>query len=286
MIRTFEDLKTILQQCGGHHRIAAVCVYDEATRKALDSIAAMGLATPIYIDATTPEEAAALAVRKVREGEADLLMKGLIGTDQLLHAILHKEHGMLPAGRILTHLSVAEIPTYHKMLFFTDAAVIPYPTQEQRIEQVRYAVEVCHTMGIACPKVALIHCSEKPSKRFPFVDGYQDICAMGRQGDFGACVIDGPLDVKSACSMSALKAKGINSPLQGDADILVMPDIEAGNAFYKSMTLFAGARTAGMLCGATHPIIVPSRGDSPEAKFNSILFALGSLCKKQSDTGL
>lgn len=280
MIKTFEELKAKLQQCGEHHRIAAVCVYDEATRSSLDKISKMGLAEAVYIDAPTPEEAAALAVEQVKSGKADLLMKGLIGTDQLLRAILHKEHGLLPAGRILTHISVAEIPTYHKMLFFTDAAVIPYPTQEQRIEQIRYAVEICYSMGIDCPRVALIHCSEKPSHRFPFVDGYKEICKMGRQGNFGNCIIDGPLDVKSACSIDALKAKGINSPLQGDADILIMPDIEAGNAFYKSMTLFAGARTAGMLCGASHPIIVPSRGDSTEAKFNSILFALASLCKK------
>ena len=100
---------------------------------------------------------------------------------------------------------------------------------------------------------------------------------MAEERNFGLCLVDGPLDVKSACSRQALKAKGISSPLNGNADVLIMPDIEAGNAFYKSMTLFAGARTAGMLCGAQCPVIVPSRGDSAEAKYNSILFALSSL---------
>ena len=177
----------------------------------------------------------------------------------------------------MTHLSVAEIPNYHKLLFFTDVAVIPYPTQKQRTEQVRYATDICHKLGIKEPRVALIHCAEHGGRQFPFVEGYQDIKQMAAEGQFGKCIVDGPLDVKSACSAEALKAKGISSPLNGEADILVMPDIEAGNAFYKSMTLFAGASTAGILCGTVCPVVVPSRGDSTEAKYNSILFALACL---------
>ena len=96
-------------------------------------------------------------------------------------------------------------------------------------------------------------------------------------GDFGRCIVDGPIDVKSACSLQALKAKGIESPLNGESDVLVMPDIEAGNAFYKAMTLFAQARTAGILWGTQCPVVVPSRGDNAEAKFNSIIFALACL---------
>ncbi len=277
MYKTFEELQNRLLQCGKHFRIAAVCVYDEATKSALNRCEQLGLADTIYVDGDTPEEAAACAVAMVRQGEADILMKGLIGTDRLLRAVLNKENGLLPQGRILTHLALAEIPAYHKMLFFSDAAVIPYPTHDQRIEQVRYAVDVCHTMGIKQPRVALIHCSEKPGKQFPFVDGYKTISQMGRDGLFGDCIIDGPLDVKTACSLHALQAKGIDSPLMGDSDVLIMPDIEAGNAFYKSMTLFAGARSAGMLCGASHPVVVPSRGDSAEAKFNSVLLAVSSI---------
>lgn len=277
MYKTFDELQERLLQCGKHFRIAAVCVYDEATKSALTHCEQLGLADTVYVDGDTPEEAAAQGVAMVRSGEADILMKGLIGTDRLLRAVLDKEHGLLPKGRILTHLALAEIPAYRKMLFFTDAAVIPYPTHEQRIEQVRYAVDVCHAMGIAQPRVALIHCSEKPGKAFPFVDGYKDIRQMGCDGLFGDCLIDGPLDVKTACSLHALQAKGIDSPLMGDSDVLILPDIEAGNAFYKSMTLFAGARTAGMLCGTSRPVVVPSRGDSAEAKFHSVLLAISSI---------
>ena len=243
MIKTFNDMKNQLRQCGQSYRIAAVCVYDKATRDALCQVESDGIASTVFIDGDSPEEAAAKGVQTIREGE----------------------------------LSVAEIPTYHKLLFFSDAAVIPYPTQEQRIEQVRYAASICRKIGISTPRIALIHCSEKPSNKFPFVDGYRDIRMMAEAGIFGACLVDGPLDVKSACSAHALNAKGITSVLNGDADVLIMPDIEAGNAFYKSMTLFADAHTAGILCGTLCPVVVPSRGDSSEAKYNSILFALAAL---------
>lgn len=277
IIKTFNDLAMRISSTGNRLRIAAVRPSDKATQEALKRVEKNKLAEIIAIDQEDPDAAAREAVRLARTGEADMLMKGLIGTDQLLRAILNKEHGLLPEDHVLTHISVAEMPTYPKLLFFSDAAVIPYPTHEQRIEQVRYAAHLCHRLGIHEPKIALIHCSEKPSNKFPFVDGYAEIKQMATDGAFGRCMVDGPLDVKSACSRQALKAKGITSPLHGNADILIMPDIEAGNAFYKSMTLFAEARTAGMLCGTQCPVVVPSRGDSAEAKYNSILFALASL---------
>ena len=275
--KNFDDLPRQISTARRKMRIAVVRPADNATQEALRRVKKHQLAETVVIDDDSPEVAAEKAVLMIRSGQADMLMKGLIGTDQLLRAILNKETGLLPEGHILTHISVAEIPTYPKPLFFSDAAVIPYPTHEQRIAQVRYTVATCHRLGIRTPRIALVHCSEKPGKRFPFVDGYAEIKRMAADGDFGRCIVDGPLDVKSACSRQALKAKGISSPLNGYADVLIMPDIEAGNAFYKSMTLFAGARTAGMLCGARCPVVVPSRGDSAESKYNSILLALASL---------
>ncbi len=281
-MKTLDALRERIKAPGRLLRIAAVRPDDEATREALRQVSEERLAEVIGIDNERPEVAAQEAVNLVRQGKADMLMKGLIGTDQLLRAVLDKEQGLLLPEKqgtkaVLTHLAVAEIPAYHKLLFFTDAAVIPYPTHEQRIEQVRYAVDILHHLGIEEPRIALIHCSEKPGKNFPFVDGYQNIKVRAKEGDFGRCIADGPMDVKSACSLKALHAKGLASPLNGEADVLIMPDIEAGNTFYKSMTLFAGARTAGMLCGTTAPVVVPSRGDNSEAKLNSILFALASI---------
>ena len=276
-IRTFQDIQLLVAKAHRQLRIVAVNATDPATREALKLVEDTQFAEVIRINDTLAERAAEKAVALIRRGDADVLMKGLISTDILLRAILNKVSGLLPEGQVLTHLSVAEIPTYPKLLFFTDVAVIPYPTQKQRTEQVHYATDICHKLGIKEPRIALIHCAEHGGRQFPFVEGYQDIKQMAAEGKFGKCIVDGPLDVKSACSIDALKAKDISSPLNGEADVLVMPDIEAGNAFYKSMTLFAGARTAGILCGTVCPVVVPSRGDSAEAKYNSILFALSCL---------
>jgi len=277
LVHTFQDMLRQVSEGKQSLRLVAVNPTDEATKETLQKVEDTHLAEVIRIEDHLPERAAEKAVALIRRGDADVLMKGLISTDILLRAILNKVSGLLPEGKVLSHISVAEIPAYHKLLFFTDAAVIPYPTQKQRIEQVRYATDICHRLGIHEPRVALIHCAEHGGRQFPFVDEYPNIIQMSKEGTFGRCIVDGPLDVKSACSLEALEAKGISSPLNGDTDVLIMPDIEVGNAFYKSMTLFAQAKTAGILWGTQCPVVVPSRGDSAEAKFNSILFALACL---------
>ena len=276
-IHTLHDLKKRVANSGRTLRIAAVMPDDEASQAALKRIADERLATVINIVNEQPEAAAQEAVALIRQGKADVLMKGLIGTDQLLRAVLNKETGILPQGHVLTHLAAVEIPTYHKLLFFSDAAVIPYPTHEQRIEQVRYAADVCHGLGIDEPRIALTHCAEHGGKQFPFVDGYADIIRMACDGAFGRCLVDGPMDIKTACSLEALKAKHMTSTLEGEADVLIMPDIEAGNTLYKALTFFVESKAAGMLCGAQCPVVLPSRGDDAETKYDSILLALASL---------
>ena len=277
MIKSFTDLQERLLQNGQKRRIAAVCANDEATLESLSLAGQAGLAEAVYIDDNDPTVAAANAVAMIRRGEADILMKGLIGTDQLLRAILNKENGLLPKGNVMTHMVMAELERYHKLLFMTDVAVIPYPTHEQRIEQVRYAAQICRNMGIEEPRIALLHCAEHGGKQFPFVDGYAEIIQKAEAGDFGPCRVDGPMDLKCACSPEALKAKHMQSSLEGDADVLVLPYLEAGNILYKALTFLVESKTAGILCGTQCPVILPSRGDSTEVKFNSILFALGSL---------
>ena len=277
MIKSFTDLQERLLQNGQKRRIAAVCANDEATRESLNLAEQAGLAEAVYIDDNDPTVAAANAVALIRRGEADILMKGLIGTDQLLRAILNKENGLLPKGNVMTHMVMAELERYHTLLFMTDVAVIPYPTHEQRIEQVRYAAQICRNMGIEEPRIALLHCAEHGGKQFPFVDGYAEIIQKAEAGNFGPCRVDGPMDLKCACTPEALKAKHMQSSLEGDADVLVLPDLEAGNILYKALTFLVESKTAGILCGTQCPVILPSRGDSAEVKFNSILFALGSL---------
>ena len=295
-IKNFDELLAHLKDNNVKKRVAVVWPADEKTPAACalaleagfieaifvgcqDKLEANEALKPFannisYVAASDADDAAAKAVALVREGKADILMKGLINTDNLLHAVLNKETGILPKGNVLTHVATASIPTYHKLLFFTDAAVIPYPNLKQRSEEVRYTANLARNFGVEEPKIALVHCTEKVGpKFFPFTEDYPVIVEMAQKGEFGKCIVDGPLDAKCACSMHAMEAKGLTSPLQGDSDVLIMPDIEAGNVFYKAITLFAGASTAGLLVGAKCPAVVPSRADSSQSKFYSLAVA-------------
>ncbi len=218
-------------------------------------------------------EATAEAVRMVREGEADILMKGLISTDILLKAILNKEKGILKPGSILTHVGAIEIPHYHKLLFFTDAAVIPNPTLEQRIAQIKYTIQITQKFGIEKPKIALLHASEKPNAKIPYTQDYLTIMEMHNKGKFGDVIIDGPLDLSLSIDKESSEIKGVKTPVDGNADILIFPNIESANIFYKSMTHFAGAQMAGILQGTDKPVILMSRSESAESKFYSIAMA-------------
>jgi len=142
------------------------------------------------------------------------------------------------------------------------------------VEQVKYAARVCHAFGIKQPRISLIHCTEKVNEKyFPFTQGYQDIKRMAAEGAFGDCLVDGPLDLKTSLSPESMRIKGIQSPIEGAADVLIFPDIEAGNVFYKAITLFCGVETAGCLQGAMTPVVLPSRSDSKMSKFYSLALA-------------
>ncbi len=298
MIRGFNELSRHLALGGERKRLAVVCGEDRSTVMAVARAARTetGFARAVfvgnaantqrmlaevgggqieaeYIDVTDPVEAAQKAVALVREGGADVLMKGLVGTDVLLRAVLDKQLGILPPGAVLTHLAVTEWPSYGKLLVFSDAAVIPYPTPEQRRAQVGYAADLCRALGVDEPRISLIHCSEKASEKFPHTLDYAAVVAEARAGRWGNVLVDGPLDVRTSCDAGALRVKGIPSPLEGQADALIFPDIEAGNTFYKAMTYFAASVTAGILKGTTHPVVLPSRGDSDTTKYYSLALA-------------
>lgn len=218
-------------------------------------------------------EAARKGVGLVHDGLADVLMKGTINTDTLLHAVIDKEHGkgLLQKGKVMSHLTIAEIPSYHKLLMFSDAAVIPAPTIEQFDAMIGYDCQVARNLGITEPKVALIHFTEKTNPRFRVSIDYTTVKQRGSAGSYGDAVIAGPMDVKAACDSDSAKIKDITSTVVGDADILIMPDLEAANTFYKSLSLFANARMAGIITGTSAPVVVPSRADSAESKFYSLI---------------
>lgn len=298
VIRNFKEMADHLRSGGYRQRLVVVCAYDDSTRGAVARAVSEGFAEAIFVgdrarveqhpevaalgghvrfvEAADGEEAARVAVGLVRGGKADILMKGLVNTDVLLRAVLDKEHGILPQGRVLTHVAVAQVPAYGRLIFLSDAAVIPNPTQEQRIAQVGYAANVCRSFGIAVPRISLIHCSEKASPKFPYTEGYAEIIRMAAQGEWGELVVDGPLDVRTSCDPHSCDAKGIRSSLEGRADVLLFPNIEAGNAFYKTLSLFAQADVAGVLQGTICPVVLPSRSDSVSSKYHSI--AMAAVC--------
>lgn len=295
-ILTLNDLTAHLQQLGRRFRLSIVCGSDDSTAGAAMRAVNQGFAEAIFVgdcdavrrqpcvaeytgpyvkfvEADTHEAAAQAAVMMVREGKADVLMKGLLHTATLLRAVLNKEWGILPQGAVLTHIAMAELPGYHKLLFFSDAAVIPYPTHEQRVAQVGYMARMLHSFGIEQPRISLVHCAETVSDKFSHTLGYGEICERAAAGEWGNVLVDGPLDLRTSCDPVGLRLKGISSVLEGDADGLILPDIEVGNVLYKCLPLFAGAAMAGTLQGTLAPVVLPSRGDDLEAKYHSLALA-------------
>ena len=213
------------------------------------------------------------AVRMVKAGEADILMKGLVNTDVLLRAILDKEKGILPAGNVLTFNAALQIPNYHKLIFFSDPVVIPSPNLVQRTAMIKYAIKTAYKFGISNPKVALIHATEVANPKIHYMQDYLDIMQMWREGEFGNVIMDGPLDIFLALDKERGSIKNVPSPILGDADILIFPNFECANCFYKGLSLFAGAEMGGLLQGTEKPVVLTSRSESVQSKFYSIAMA-------------
>lgn len=229
------------------------------------------------IDEPGEAKAGARARDLVREREADVLMKGLIGTEKYMRLILDKEQGLLPKGNVLSHLTVLDIPAYQrshgKLLFVADVAIIPAPDLATKVKIASYCIDAAHSFGIELPRVALLAANEKVSDRMPATLEAAIIAKMAERGQLGAAIVDGPLALDVAISAEACEIKGLNSSVEGDADILVFPNIETGNVFYKAATLLAGGTLAAAVVGTTAPCVLTSRADSEESKFYSI--ALG-----------
>ena len=293
-IRNFNQLSEYVKQRNTRKRIAVACPHDSHTLEAVEKALEEGIADFILFGDTgkmkicekvisSPhvrtvheediDKAAALAVKAIKDKEADILMKGSLNTDNILRAILNKEVGILPKGNVISHVTLIDVPGRHKLMFVSDVAVIPNPTLEQRKYMIRYVLEICRKFGIEKPGLALLHFTEKVNPKFTNSADYVLLKEMAAQGEFGECVLDGPMDVRTAFDIETAKIKGINSPLNGDADGLIFPNIDAGNIFYKTMTYFCHAEIAGLLKGAEAPVVVSSRGDSVWSKYCSIAMA-------------
>lgn len=271
-IHNFEELRARLRQ-GEPCRVAAIEATDSHSSEAVETAVREGWAKVTNLTTGDPQRSADEAVQMVRNGEADVIMKGIINTDVLLRAVLNKEHGLLPKGNVLTHLSAIYLPMLGRIILMGDPAVIPYPTMEQREAMIRYTVKLAAAYGIEEPRIALIHCTEKVSEKFPLTLDYVQLIEKSKRGEFGKAIVDGPTDLKCAICKESADIKGIVSPLEGRADMLMMPDIEAGNVFYKTLTAFTDAKLAVGLMGAACPISLTSRSDSMETKLNSLAMA-------------
>ena len=216
----------------------------------------------------------AQAVQMIRDGEGDFLMKGLCSTDKFLRAILNKETGLLPPKGVLTHCTALEIPSYHKLLFVGDVAVIPAPDLKQKQIIMDCLVKVAQAVGVAKPKVALIAATEQVLPSQPASMEAALLAKMADRGQIKGCIADGPLALDVAIDMESVQIKGLVSPVAGDADCPLFPNIESGNVFYKANSkLVPGVRQAGMLVGAKVPCVLSSRADSIDTKLNSIALA-------------
>jgi phosphate butyryltransferase len=226
------------------------------------------------VDECDVNKAAAKAVELVCRGEAQFLMKGILGTADLLKAVLNKEAG-LKTNNLLSHVMIYDIPTYHKLLFLTDGGMVPYPELKDKIGIIDNAVKVAHGLCIEKPKVAPICAVEVINPSMQATLDAAALATMNKRGQIKGCIIDGPLGLDNAISEEAAHHKGIVSEVAGDADILLVPNIEAGNFLGKSLTYFAKAESAGVIVGAKCPVVLVSRADSAKSKLYSI--ALGAV---------
>jgi len=226
------------------------------------------------IDEKDVVKAAAKAVEFVSQGKAHYIMKGLLGTSTLLKAVLNKGAGLRGKG-LLSHVMVYDVPAYHKLLFLTDGGMVPYPELKDKIEIINNAVKVAHALDIENPKVAPICAVEVVNPSMQATLDASALSQMNKRGQIKGCIIDGPLGLDNAVSMEAARHKGIVSEVAGDSDILLVPNIEAGNFLGKSLTYFGNAVNAGVIMGAKCPVVLVSRADTAKSKLYSI--ALGAI---------
>ncbi len=295
-IRNFQELTAHLSARADRKKIAVVCADDPETQYAIERALRERIADFILVgdsrklrdaafvnefadrieivDEPDSDTAARRAVELAREGRAGALMKGIINTDNFLRAILNKETGILPQGSLLTHMTAAQVPGMNRLLFFSDVAVIPYPTLEQKEKIINLDLPMLRHFGIERPKVALIHFTEKVNPKFPNSVDAKTLVEMAADGAFGDAALAGPMDVKTACDHHSAQVKHLESEVAGEADLLVFPNIESANTFYKTLTYFGHAEVAGMLLGPKCPVVLTSRADTGLSKFYSLAMAV------------
>lgn len=226
------------------------------------------------VNVDNEKEAARKAVEMISNGQGDFLMKGKIKTGDLMKTVLAEEYG-LRTGKVMAMVSVFEIPNFDRLLIVSDAGMLIAPTLEQKVHIIEHSVNVAKVLGIELPKVAIVGAVEVVNPKMPATLDAAILSKMNQRGQIKGCIVDGPFALDNVVSEEAAKHKGIESPVAGKADIIVTPDIEAGNILYKALVFLAGAKVASVILGAKVPVVLTSRADSDESKLYSI--ALSSL---------
>jgi len=292
MIRNFSELLSKAKK-SGPKRISVAAAEDRVVVEAMSIAKKEGVASGILVgnknkiekiakgiqlrdfeivDVKDETEAVREAVSLVRNGSADILMKGFVPTNLFLKGVLDKENG-LRTDRVLSHCAVLEVPSYPKLLFLTDGGMCIRPDLQTKLDIIKNAADLAHSLGIKRPKVAILAAVETVSEKMEETIHAAEICKLWERNQLRNMVVDGPLALDIAISKEAAEHKKIKSLVAGDADILVVPDVAAGNIFAKGMIWLAGAKASGLVLGASSPCVLLSRADTPETKLYSI--ALG-----------
>lgn len=294
-ILSFDDLLEQVKK-QPEKRLVAVNGVDESTLEALNQAVEMGLVSPILtgdkgkieetcsklnidlcnykiIHTETEREAAEKAVELIHDKNAELIMKGMVTTDSFMKVLLKKDYGLVPSKGVLSHVALMDNPNYHKMLVFSDAGVIPYPDLEKKISMTRYLIKTAKALGIDKPKVAVIAPTEQIIISIQSCMDGATIAKMSEHGQIKGGQVDGPMALDVAINKESASVKGFTSPVAGDADCLLFPNIDAANVFYKTNSKLCNAQMAGVIAGAKVPAVVSSRGDSENTKLNSIAMA-------------
>ena len=295
MNRGFDDLLAKVSQVS-RKKVSVACAHDSAVLEAVETARKRGIADAVLVgDAAKMKELAAAdgidlsnfeivdepdniaaahkAVELVHEGKADIYMKGLIDTKSFLKSVLDKEVG-LRTDKTLSHVCVFDIKGVDRLLFLSDVAFIPYPTLETKEAIINNTVEIAHACGVECPKVAPLAAVEVVNPKMPATVEADELTKMNAEGKITGCVIDGPLSLDIAIDKEAASHKGANDrKIAGDADVLLFPDIHAGNLVYKTLTHLCDCRNGNIMTGTSAPVILTSRSDSTEVKVNSLILA-------------
>lgn len=269
-----EEIIEAVKQATDQNIISGVLIGDQSRIEDLCKKKDLDHSRVEMINAADPALAATVAVETVKQGEADMLMKGKVDTSTLLKAVLDKEHG-LRMGAFLSHVAVMEVGSYPKLMLVSDGGMNIRPDFQQKVSILRNAVEVARKLRVEKPKVACLAATETVNPDMQETVDAAGLVKMADRGDLGEVIIDGPIAFDAAISRQAARTKGIISPVAGDADIFLVPDIASGNIFVKSLIYLAGAKVGGVVAGAGAPIVLLSRSDSAQTKLYSM--ALGAM---------